>query len=215
MNMKILQFFRREIKNGAGWFTISNFIPSAVSVLMGPLILRKVGLEDYAVLSMAAYLLSLVFIYSDFGGYPHLLAAFSKQSGDRFRDLSSALVLKGALLLLSFFLLGAFALWHPRQDLLYPFLALSMIGLALPTMNAEWYLIAEKRYFQIFLSRLVLNGSLILLICAWLFSSEKNFLLFPLLNLAASTAAGAFFPWRRRNWSRPIFCPTRWRGFPW
>ena len=166
-----------------------------MSILLGPLILRKVGLEQYAVLSLAAYFLLIAMTYSDFGSYSHLLAAFSKKSHHRFLDVGCALTFKAVLLILFFCALAVFAFWHPRRDALYSFLAVSMIGLALPSMNVEWYLMAHKRYFHLFLSRIVLNGSLIVLLLSWFFSDWKNPVFVPVINLIAAAMGSLCLIW--------------------
>ncbi len=170
-------------QNGAVWFFLANALPSFIAIALGPFTLRKVGLEEYAVLGLATYFLNLVAGYSDFASYTHLLAVFSKKSQERFIDLANAFALKGCLLTLFFCLLMLVAHSHPRKDDLYPLLAISMLGILLPSTNMEWYFTARKRYFQFFMARTALMSCQILLIMAWFFSKWKSPLFIPSITV--------------------------------
>ena len=191
----IVRHLKTSASNGSLWFSISSAIPAVVSILLGPLILKKVGLEEYGVLSLAAYYLLLVATYSDFGGYSHLLIAFSKKTPERYADVAHVFMLRAILLALFFLTLEVFVFWKPRSDLVYSFLGISMVGLMLPSTNFEWYFMARKRYFHIFLVRVWLNGCLIALMLFWFFSESKNPTFVPIINVAAASTASLALLW--------------------
>lgn len=180
---RIRGVFIQGFQQGAFWFTLSSILPPFVAVMTGPLILRKVGLENYALLGLATYFLTLAVAYSDFGSYSHLLALYSKHSASRHTDLGNAFLLKAFLWIGLFVALLAFVVWSPRKDAIYPLLALSMLNLVLPSTNTEWYFVARKKYFQLFLIRVLMVGMQLGLTLIWFFSDLKNILYVPLIGL--------------------------------
>lgn len=183
---------RTELRHGAGWYSLSSLLAPIVALLLGPLVLRKVGLEEYGVLALAGYFMSLALAYYDFGTYPHLLAAFSKQAPDRHADFGHALLIRAALIVVLYGALGTWALRNPRDDVLYAFLAVSMTGLFFPSPNVDWYLIARKRFFDFFLLRVTFSGVPVVLTLAWFFSPWDDLLWIAGINLIAVGAASAY-----------------------
>jgi O-antigen/teichoic acid export membrane protein len=170
-------------------------LPPAVSVLCGPLILRKIGLEEYALASLALYFFSLIAIYADFGSYSHLLAGFLKQAPDRLADLGTALALRLGLLAVFSVVLLLFALKHPRQDILYVLIAMYMAVIALPVVNFELYFNARRMFFKYFQVRLLLNGLTAVCIVAWYFSPWRSALFLPAINFVATAAVARYAFW--------------------
>lgn len=154
-------------------------LPSLVAVALGPFILRKVGLAEYSVLSLATYFYNAAYGYSDFSTYTHLLVSYSKKSPQRKADLGNAFALKSIIFTFLFAALCVAMIDYPRKDNLYPLLAISMTAIILPSTNMEWYFVANKRYYQIFLSRAAIVGLQVLLTAIWFLSNFKSSLFVP------------------------------------
>jgi O-antigen/teichoic acid export membrane protein len=183
------------LKSGAIWFFLANSLPSLVAVVLGPFALRKVGLEEYAVISLAGYFFNLVAGYSDFATYTHLLAIYSKKNQDRHIDLGNAFALKAGFAFLYFCTLIFFRHYHPRKDDLYIILAIFMIGIVLPSANIEWYFIARKRYLQFFLARACVIGSQIILTLVWFFSVWNSPRFIPAIIVTSGAVGSACLLW--------------------
>jgi len=188
LTARFSELLRTQLNSGAVWFFLANALPSFTAVALGPFILKKVGLGEYAVLGLTTYFFNLVGSYSDFSGYTHLLAVYSKRTSGRHSDFGNALILKASLLAFFFCVLEFFSLWHPRKDDLYLLLAISMLALALPSANMEWFFVARKRYFQIFLARLSVVSFQLLLTMIWFFSGRRSSFFIPLITLASGAA---------------------------
>ena len=184
-----VQSLKKGFVGGAVWFFLANALTPLVAVGLGPLILRKIGLEEYAVLGLATYFLVLVLSYSDFACYTHLLAVYSKKNPDRHIDFGNAFALKAILMTLFFCVLGIFTHWHPRGDDLYFLLGIFMVGLVFfPSANLEWYFVARKRYFQFLLARILFVTLQVLLTLAWYLSNGKNPLFIPVIMVISGMA---------------------------
>lgn len=191
----ILLSLKTGFHEGALWFALSSILPPLVSIFLGPLILRKVGLEEYAILGLAAYFLVLVTGYSDFGSNTNLLTVYSKKSPSRHADLGNSVMLKLGLLALFFCVLVFSPRLYPRKDDLYSLMGVFMAGLLLPSAYVEWYFIARRRYFQLFLARVALLGSQILLILTWVYSSWKDPMFLPFITLVSGMVGSLCFLW--------------------
>ena len=187
---KLVPQIRKAILNryrdGAIWFTLANAIPPLGGILLGSINLRIIGLEDYAILSLAGYFYVMALAYSDFGGYSHLLAAFTTKSPGRFGDFGNALVLKGVILSAFLAALGGWAWAYPRNDDLYALLAFSMLALVFPAMFLEWFFIARNAHFDLFKARVLMFASQLVLTLAWLASGWKSPLFVPLIGVTAA-----------------------------
>lgn len=165
---------RARLISGPALFTLSNALPSMVAILTGPLVLRKVGLEQYGLLGLATYILSLASVYVDFGAYPHLIAVFSSRAPDRRADLAAAFALKGMVFLLLCAALGGMVLLAPRSDALYPLIAVYFLGIPIAPMNLDWYLIVRNRYGRLLFARLAASLLQVGLLAAWYFSGPDD-----------------------------------------
>jgi hypothetical protein len=171
---------------GAAWFFLGNALSPAAAILLGPLVLGKVGLESYALLGLATYFSNMLISYADFSASTHLLGAFSRKAPTRFIDLGSALVLRFALWLGCLAVLAGFALALPRQDALYPLIAVSIFIPLLPVACFDWFLMAKRRYVALFCVRVSFAGMQVALTLAWFFSSARSALFVPAIALASS-----------------------------
>lgn len=170
-------------------FTISNLLPSLLGIALGPLVLRKVGLEEYGVLGLATYFLGIIVAYADFGAYAHLLSVFSKKAPDRHAHLASAFVLKGALLLASLAFLLVRSRLAPRNDDLFQLIGLYLLGALIGPLNVDWFFIARKRIENLFWSRLIQNLSQLSLVILWYFSPYHDALQFALISCLSAAMA--------------------------
>lgn len=159
-----------------------------IAILLGPLMLRKVGLEEYAVLGLATYFLTLASGYSDFGSGVYLLTVYSKKNPDRHAVLGNAIALKLCLLGVIFCALFFFRHQYPRGNDLYSLLGIFIAGLFLPSVYVEWHFIAHRQYLQLFLARLILMVVQTLLILVWFFSTWKNPLFIPSIAFVSGMA---------------------------
>jgi len=173
------KLFETGFRRGDAWFFLANALQPFIALALGPFILKKVGLEEYALLGLATYFFNLVTGYSDFSGSTHLLAIYSKKSPNRNIDLANVFALKAMLLTLFFFVLLFFIYAHPRKDNLYGLLALFMAYLLLPVASIEWYFISRKLYLQFFLARTSFMSIQIILIMGWFFSHLTSALFVP------------------------------------
>lgn len=156
-------------------------------VALGPFLIRKIGLEQYAVLNLAIYFSNLALAYSDFASYTHLLVGYSRNAPGRLADTATATTLRLCLGLLFFVALGFFTFRYPRQDVLYPLLAVFLAGIPFGPINFEWYFIARKRYAALFAVRMVSLASLCALIVLWIATdSTRNPVVYPLAGLASA-----------------------------
>ncbi len=178
-----LQLLRRVYHNGAIWFAISNILPPLVTILIGPLVLKKVGLEIFALLGLATYFQGLALAYVDFGCFSHLLAAYSKLSPSRYADFANSTALRAIIWAFIYLFLIAMVILVPRNDELYSLLFISTIALLLPSMNSEWFLIARKRFFSLLLLRIALISLQVILTVFWYNSSWSSPLFIPMISL--------------------------------
>lgn len=167
---------RARLISGPALFTLSNALPSMVAILTGPLVLRKVGVEQYGILGLATYILSLASIYADFGAYPHLIAAFSSRAPDRRADLAAAFALKGMVFLLLCASLGSMVLLAPRSDSLYTVVAVFFLSIPIAPMNLDWYLIVRNRYDHLLVARLAASLIQVGLLTTWYLSGPDDLL---------------------------------------
>ena len=166
-----------------------------IAILLGPLVLKKVGLEEYAVLGLATYFVNLVTGYSDFGSSTYLLTIYSKGAPDRRKVLGNAVLLKLCLLAISFGVFSFFLYRYPRTDDLYSLLGIFMLGLLLPSVYMEWYFIARRNYFRLFLSRSLLMAVQTILLLAWFQSSFKSPRFIPFISLVSGVAGSVYLLW--------------------
>lgn len=192
---RALRSIKSSLREGVFWFVLSSILPPMIAILTGPLLLRKVGLEEYAVLSLATYFFNLVTGYSDFGSGVYLLTIYSKNSPNRHAVLGNATALKVGLLSVFFCALFFFFHQYPRKDDLYSLLGVFMVTLLLPSVYVEWYFIARRRYFRLFLARLVLMVLQTSLILIWFYSKWKNPLFIPSLTLISGMAGSLCLIW--------------------
>lgn len=184
-----------HFESGAAWYLLASALPSAAAVGLGPLVLRKTGMEGYALLGLATYFSTLIAGYTDFSTTLHLIGEFSKKSASRVRDLANAFFLKLFLTALAAFVLGAYSFWRPRNDELYVLLAVFLIGMPLSSASFEWYFLARRRYREVFLIRAVATGMQVCLVAAWLASDFERLVSYQLLLLAAGVTGGAQALW--------------------
>jgi O-antigen/teichoic acid export membrane protein len=170
----------------AAWFFLANALTPLIAIALGPLVLRKVGLEEYALLGITTYFFNLINAYSDFSISTHLLASYSKRDPNRHADLGNALVLKASIWAGFVLLLCAAAILVPRPGGFYPLLAISMGVVILPTANLEWFFLARKRYAQIFVVRIAGAACYVLLTLAWFFSPWRSVLFVPAIGLGVA-----------------------------
>lgn len=184
--------FKSRVADGSVWFLAASLIPSIAGIVLGPINLRIIGLEDFAVLGLAGYLVALASTYSDLGLYTHLLAAFSKRSPGRFADLGNAVLLKTCILLTLLAGLWIYSAFRPREDALYAVAALTGVALLFPAMLFDWVFIARRGHFELFAMRGVIYGVQVLLTLAWMATEWDNILFIPAIMLAACAAGTAY-----------------------
>ncbi len=159
-------------------------------MILGPFLIRKIGLEEYAVLSLAIYFYNLALGYSDFAAYTHLLVSFSRSAPERRIDTSTATLLRTAILGLFFCVLLVFGIYLPRHDALYPLLAIFMLGIPISPINFEWYFIAKKEYASLFGIRMLALGVLGGLLIVWFTTNLRpSPLFFPIAGLVSAAAS--------------------------
>lgn len=178
--------------NATLWFTVASAIPAVAGLILGPINLRLVGLENYALISLVGYFYASALGYSDFGINSHLLAAYSKSAATRHKDLGNAIVLKFLLISLFSIFLIYFCLTKQRSDPFYLLLGISMSALILPSMNIEWYFIAKGKNRDLFIGRAIMLCSQFLLTGCW-FISGKTSAVFPILIGVLSASASSIF----------------------
>jgi hypothetical protein len=174
------------------WYGIATALPPAVALMLGPLVLKKVGLEEFALLGLLGYFTGLISTYSDLGGFSHLVAVFSRNISGRVIEAADVFLLKFLLFgLLGLVLIGA--IWmFPRQDALYSLIAVSFLGLPFSQLNTEWYFIARRRYLRLLQSRLLLLGTQVILTLVWLRSDYQSLLFLPAITTISTLIALVF-----------------------
>jgi len=182
---------RLRAHSGAGWFFVGNALPPMVAIVLGPLVLRKVGLETYAVLGLATYFFNLIVAYSDFSTSTHLLASYARRAPSRHQELGNALALKGTLFVFFAAAVAVSSRVFPRSDGLYGLLGIFMISVLLPSANVEWFFLSRKRYKDIFRARIASVAIQVLVTLAWFYSARSDALFVPLSALMAGVAASA------------------------
>jgi hypothetical protein len=80
----------------------------------------------------------------------------------------------------------------PRQDALYAVLGLYLISIPIHPTNAEWYVMASKRYRDLLHSRLVSAAATLVLTFAWLESDGLNIFFLPVIFFLSSLAGSAW-----------------------
>ncbi len=164
----------KELRGGALWFIFANVLPPMVAIVIGPIILKKAGLEQFGLLGLAGYFLGLLLVYSDFGTYSHLLAIFHRHESNRFKELGNAMVLKVSTILLGLAIFGGYLSLHPRTDGFNAVLGASLLGLFFPAVLLEWFFITRRRYFHLFLSRAIMTVLQASLTLVWYFSPTRS-----------------------------------------
>lgn len=172
--------------DGAPAFMASNALLPAVAVLLGPLILAKVGLELYATLALAAYGLMLIASYSDFNTTTHLLAVFSRKDADRFMVLGNALGVRITIWLGFVVGLVGMEILHPRADELYALIWISLPTVLMPTTIFEWYFILKREYARLLLIRVTAALTHVFLITTWYVSDAGSVFWVPVSAVAAA-----------------------------
>lgn len=155
------------------------------------MLLKKLGLESYALIGLATYFFTLAASYSDFGAATHLLGAYATRTAGRRADLGNAFVLRASLLAVFLAALAVGGVYLPRPDGLYALVAVSLGSALLPSANVEWYLTARAQYGRIFTARGVMAVCQVCLTLAWYFSSWRDPLFVPLILLASSVPSSA------------------------
>lgn len=171
------------------WYGLASALPPAVGLVLGPLVLKKVGLENFALLGLLGYFVGLASTYSDLGGFSHLVAAFSKNSPSRVSDAVNFFYLKAILCCLVVATLCVSAWIFPREDPLFSLLAISFLGLPFSLLNIEWYFIARRRFFSLFQARATMLAIQVVLTLTWVYSSFESMLFLPLLTTISTASA--------------------------
>jgi O-antigen/teichoic acid export membrane protein len=151
-------------------FSFSGGLANALNVILGPLILRKVGLAEYGQLSVALWVFSILATISEFGVQAHLLSLYSRGGEDGRRGIRDSLYLKAGLLLVSFCLYWAYRLWFPHPAPVKSLVGWYLIALAFSTLHLEWFFIANGRLRVLLGSRAAVSGAYACLVVAWYFS---------------------------------------------
>ena len=133
---RIRQALIGRYRDGTIWFAAASALTPAAGIALGTINLRIVGLENFAVLSLAGFYYVMALGYSDFGSQSHLLAAFAKKSPRREQDLGNVLALRALVLVGILLVLVVFARLRPRQDDLYVLLGLYLM--ASPSHPCSW-----------------------------------------------------------------------------
>lgn len=185
LRVRLSRFLQKTGQSGAVWFFLATAMPPLSALALGPLILDKVGLEEYAIIAIALYFFNQAYSYSDYSSYTHLLVVFSRNDTHRKVEIGNAIILK--LVILSFFFLALlyFSLYKQREDNLYQLLAVFMVGIPFSQATVDWYFIARKRYQQLFWARLFAVGQLSCLTVIWCFSSYEASWFVPLIALVS------------------------------
>jgi hypothetical protein len=176
----------QDLSGGAHWFLGASILPSFITLVLAPLIIRKVGLDEYAVLALAIFFLNLANAYSDFSTQTHLLIIFSRKDENRRAAFGNAMLVRFTLLACAFAGFGLTVLIHPRGDSFYPLLLAYMLGIPLSNSLMEWYFIARKRYRQLFMIRLWSAVFLLVATLLWSGFGSASVLYVPLIAAGAS-----------------------------
>jgi O-antigen/teichoic acid export membrane protein len=150
--LKLLPF--RNI-NVIWMYSFSSVLMSSINIILGPLILKKVGLTNYGAIGLAMFVFSLFFTFVDFGTQTHLISIYSKNDFDRKKRVVNCLFMKFLLLCFAIILFTGYFNYYPHDILVKRLSAVYCFMIIASITHIEWFFISSRNYFILIKGRII------------------------------------------------------------